>query len=224
VSLTTRFSVASAKKSSAVCSGQSLDSSLLSFSASWSSKGSGEAPGTPGHEQLVRVLCRHRHSPSFKIVGGIVYAVDDDASLARLPTGDAIETFIRREDGERFIEEVRGDEPEAAAKLRIEERTRGVRGELKPGLQLRDDSLHNLPVGARDEHIQRLVCATPDITDSVVALVLERSAEALHCALEWVALSPVDLVRKVVVTEITASASASDDCANDPCDERQRPR
>jgi hypothetical protein len=27
------------------------------------------------------------------------------------PLGDAIETFIRREDAERFIEEVRGDDP-----------------------------------------------------------------------------------------------------------------
>jgi len=31
-------------------------------------------------------------------------------------------TFVRREDAERFIEEVRGDDPEVAAKLRIEER------------------------------------------------------------------------------------------------------
>jgi hypothetical protein len=30
--------------------------------------------------------------------------------------------IIRREDAERFIEEVRGDDPELAAKLRIEER------------------------------------------------------------------------------------------------------
>ena len=30
--------------------------------------------------------------------------------------------FIRREDAERFIEEVRGDDPELAEKLRIEER------------------------------------------------------------------------------------------------------
>jgi hypothetical protein len=30
--------------------------------------------------------------------------------------------FVRREDAERFIEEVRGDEPELAAKLRIDER------------------------------------------------------------------------------------------------------
>ena len=30
--------------------------------------------------------------------------------------------FISREDAERFIEEVRGDDPEVAAKLRIEER------------------------------------------------------------------------------------------------------
>jgi hypothetical protein len=39
-----------------------------------------------------------------------------------LPLGAGVETFILREDAERFIEEVRGDEPEVAAKLRIEER------------------------------------------------------------------------------------------------------
>jgi hypothetical protein len=52
----------------------------------------------------------------------IVYAVVDDALSSDFPLGDAIETFIRREDAERFIEEVRGDEPQVAAKLRIEER------------------------------------------------------------------------------------------------------
>ena len=52
----------------------------------------------------------------------IVYAVVDDALSPDFPLGDAIETFIRREDAERFINEVRGDEPEVAAKLRIEER------------------------------------------------------------------------------------------------------
>jgi len=48
----------------------------------------------------------------------IVYAVVDDALSPDFPLGDAIETFIRREDAERFIEEVRGDDPELAAKLR----------------------------------------------------------------------------------------------------------
>ena len=52
----------------------------------------------------------------------IVYAVVDDALSPDFPLGDAIETFIRREDAERFVEEVRGDDPEVAAKLRIEER------------------------------------------------------------------------------------------------------
>ena len=52
----------------------------------------------------------------------IVYAVVDDALSPDLPLGDSLEVFIRREDAERFVEEVRGDEPEIAAKLRIEER------------------------------------------------------------------------------------------------------
>jgi hypothetical protein len=52
----------------------------------------------------------------------IVYAVVDEALSPDFPLGDAVETFIRREDAERFVEEVRGDDPEVAAKLRIEER------------------------------------------------------------------------------------------------------
>ena len=51
-----------------------------------------------------------------------VYAVVDDAFSADFPLGGALEVFVRREDAERFIEEARGDEPEIAAKLRIEER------------------------------------------------------------------------------------------------------
>lgn len=38
------------------------------------------------------------------------------------PLGEAVETFLRREDAERFVEGVRGDEPELASYLRVEER------------------------------------------------------------------------------------------------------
>ena len=38
--------------------------------------------------------------------------------------------FIRREDAQQFIEEVRGDDPELAAKLRIEERELEAGGPL----------------------------------------------------------------------------------------------
>ena len=38
------------------------------------------------------------------------------------PLGVELETFIRREDAEGFIEEVRSDDPEIAVKLRIETR------------------------------------------------------------------------------------------------------
>jgi hypothetical protein len=44
----------------------------------------------------------------------IVYAVVDDAHSRDVPLGDELEAFIRRENAERFIEEVRGDEPELA--------------------------------------------------------------------------------------------------------------
>ena len=54
----------------------------------------------------------------------IVYAVVDDARSPAFPLGDSLEVFIRREDAERCIDGVGGNEPEAAAKLRIEERER----------------------------------------------------------------------------------------------------
>jgi hypothetical protein len=51
-----------------------------------------------------------------------VYAIIDDRSSPEHPLGEAVEVFIRLEDTERFIDEVRGDEPELAIYLRIEER------------------------------------------------------------------------------------------------------
>jgi len=51
-----------------------------------------------------------------------VYVLLDDRSSPRHPLDDAIETFLRREDAERFIENVRGDDHEVLTKLRIEER------------------------------------------------------------------------------------------------------
>src|SRR5262249_3951740 len=52
----------------------------------------------------------------------IVHAVVDDALTPDFPLGSSLEVFVRREDAERFIEEVRGDGPELAAMLRVEER------------------------------------------------------------------------------------------------------
>jgi hypothetical protein len=40
-----------------------------------------------------------------------VYTVIDDALSPDFPLGDAVETFVRREDAERFVEEMRGDDP-----------------------------------------------------------------------------------------------------------------
>jgi len=45
----------------------------------------------------------------------IVYSVIDDALSPAFPLGVELEVFERREDAERFIEEVRGDEPELAS-------------------------------------------------------------------------------------------------------------
>lgn len=63
--------------------------------------------GPGGHAELIAV---------------IVYAVVDDALSPTSRSVWSSRCSIRREDAERFIEEVRGDDPEAAEKLRIEER------------------------------------------------------------------------------------------------------
>ncbi len=46
-----------------------------------------------------------------------------DRTAERNSIGVELDVFIRREDAERFIEEVRGDDPEVAGYLRIEERS-----------------------------------------------------------------------------------------------------
>jgi hypothetical protein len=46
-------------------------------------------------------------------LGSDRYAVADDALSPDLLLGDALGVFVRREDAERFAQEVRGDEPES---------------------------------------------------------------------------------------------------------------
>ena len=53
----------------------------------------------------------------------VLYALAPDLHI-----GDTLETFIRREDAEQFIEKVRSDDPVLAAKLRIEVRELQVGG------------------------------------------------------------------------------------------------
>lgn len=53
-----------------------------------------------------------------------LYAVVDTRSSPDLPRRDAIETFLHREDAERFVEEVRTEDAERAGHLGIEERER----------------------------------------------------------------------------------------------------
>ena len=45
----------------------------------------------------------------------ISFAVVGDALSPDFPLRDSLEVFIRREDAERFIEEVRDDDPELAS-------------------------------------------------------------------------------------------------------------
>jgi hypothetical protein len=52
----------------------------------------------------------------------LVYAVVDDSLSPMSPLGDSLDVYVRCEETERFIEDIRGDEPELAKSLRIEER------------------------------------------------------------------------------------------------------
>jgi hypothetical protein len=94
----------------------------------------------------------------------IVYAVVDDALSPDFPLGDALETFIRREDAERFLEEIRSDDPEIATKMRIEEQEleaggRNYRAERVPrGVQTTRRGSHAR--GSRPEEA-RLLTVTP---------------------------------------------------------------
>jgi len=55
-----------------------------------------------------------------------VCAIGDEALSPDVPLGVELEVLVRREDAERFVEEVRGDDPELAPKLR--DRGAGARG------------------------------------------------------------------------------------------------
>jgi hypothetical protein len=51
----------------------------------------------------------------------VVYAVLEVRSSPDHPIGDAVDVFVRREDAERFVEDVRRDDPELGSDVRIEE-------------------------------------------------------------------------------------------------------
>ena len=51
-----------------------------------------------------------------------VYVILDERASPDPPLGEAVDTFVRREDAERFLADVRRDDPELASHLRIEER------------------------------------------------------------------------------------------------------
>jgi hypothetical protein len=81
----------------------------------------------------------------------IVHAVVDDSLSDSSPLGDAVETFIRREDGERFIEGVRRDDPDLASHLRIEEReleAGGLAAEVFSAARCRAET-RSMPRGTR---------------------------------------------------------------------------
>jgi outer membrane protein TolC len=76
--------------------------------------------------------------------------------------------FIRREDAERFIEDVRGDAPELAANLRIEER------ELEAAAQLRKRAAGDLPQPSCSAgYGKRRTTSAERLTSSLSLMLLE---------------------------------------------------
>ena len=70
----------------------------------------------------------------------IVFAVVDDALSPDFPLGVEFGVFIRREDAERFVEEVRGDDPALASYLRVEEREPEAAGGTRVGSRFVDSN------------------------------------------------------------------------------------
>ena len=52
----------------------------------------------------------------------VVYCVVDVGLRLDCPLGDSVDVFVRREDAERFVQEVRDDAPDEAETLTIVER------------------------------------------------------------------------------------------------------
>lgn len=57
----------------------------------------------------------------------LVYVIRDSRCSLLHPLGDAVNVLVRREDAERFLDEVQSDDPELARHLRI------VKRELEAG-------------------------------------------------------------------------------------------
>ena len=55
-----------------------------------------------------------------------IYAIVNLRTGIDHPPGETVDVFLRREDAERFVEEVRADEPELAGELKIVERDLNV--------------------------------------------------------------------------------------------------
>jgi hypothetical protein len=49
----------------------------------------------------------------------VVYAVVDGSLSPTSPLGDAIDTFLRREDADQFIARVRRDDPQLASRAQL---------------------------------------------------------------------------------------------------------
>lgn len=75
----------------------------------------------PGHGLQLNTDPRRTQS-TCSIRQVLVYVILDDRTSTSSPLGDAVDTFLRREDAERFVEDVRRDDPDLAQHLRIEER------------------------------------------------------------------------------------------------------
>jgi hypothetical protein len=83
------------------------------------------AVGALSSEQFGAPSSSQRPAKESSLAEMFVDAIRDNRSGPDHPLGDAVDVFVRRENAARFIEEVRGDDPELASYVQIEERHRG---------------------------------------------------------------------------------------------------
>jgi hypothetical protein len=107
----------------------------------------------------------------------IVYAVVDATLSPDFPLGVELETFIRRQDAERFVEKVRGDDPELASNLRIEE----LEGRSSSTTEGRADA-HEVTALVHECELTQAVVRVPRLHQPTPRRLIVLDSSSLHSA------------------------------------------
>jgi hypothetical protein len=153
------------------CGSSSLSSGLSRMrwraaSANLGWKGGDEMPPIATRHEPPSCLAVMRHALEPTRQQLIVYSINLPWTSASYPFGR--ETFSRREDAERFIEEVRGDDPALASASGRGARARGGRAELEPRLIPRESGCEVSACGSAGHASPRRWLSPPSLGTAAV--------------------------------------------------------